>query len=598
MMAKYIDVVELAENSMNKIGKSLYPEQKEMIGPMFESLQKKGVVFVGQGPPGMGKTYVIAGVTKALVAQGKRVCIAVPSYTHLNDIMGKHLSEFDVAYARLRGLSSLEEHEGCPLLKGAKPSPIFCSNVKGAETGPNSQRCSNIDCTVRREIRESNEQNVVLTVFHKLIYKTSLMKNFDVVIFDESHGLEPTLRHARLVRVRRGDLECISSLVHKNKDALGGVKKSLDRLDRRQKAEVPAPFVEREIIEPLRDVLPEVKENIRQLEVSGRRLEERFVSAYYSLQRAFDSLERMEYYRFVYHNETILGIPRRIDFIPFYGKKASKEFSIALISATIESPKFHARDTGFQYNALAPPIQTDSARLIETRYKKRPIFGLVDGPILRKDPSDMETYEYGRAEADKIIATIIPSFKYPTLILCRNKWDARSIKLHLEKIREVRERLYLFEDEDTARDLDSIETELNSQIDKGRNIIVTTAASRLWEGANLRGLRHLVIDALPYASPQPHERFEKSSWGSWRTSRTFRFMIRKLQQGIGRLIRTEEDPWGVVAVVDGRFNAQWRTIRSVLPSYLTDPKIIRFVTRGRLKDELEETITKLERGTS
>jgi len=597
-MAKYIDVVELAEKSMNKIGKSLYPEQKEMIGPMFESLQKKGIVFVGQGPPGMGKTYVIAGVTKALVAQGKRVCIAVPSYTHLNDVMGKHLSEFEVRYARLRGLSSLEEHEGCPLLKDAKPSPIFCSAAEGAETGPNSQRCSGIDCTVRREIRESNEQNVVVTVFHKLIYKTSLMKNFDVIIFDESHGLEPALRHARLVRVRREDLECISLLVHENNDALGGVKESLDRLNRRQKAEVPAPFVEREIIEPLKDVLPEVKKNIRQLEEGGRHLEESFVSAYYSLQWAVDSLERMEYYRFVYHNEAILGIPRRMDFLPFYGKKASKEFSIALISATIESPKFHASDTGFQYSALAPPIQIDSARLIEARYKKRPIFGLVDGPILRKDPSDMETYEYGRAEADKIIATIIPSFKYPTLILCRNKWDARSIKLHLEKIREVRERLYLFEDEDTARDLDSIETELNSQIDKGRNIIVTTAASRLWEGANLRGLRHLVIDALPYASPQPYERFETSSWGSWRTSRTFRFMIRRLQQGIGRLIRTDEDPWGVVAVVDGRFNAQWRTIRSVLPSYLTDHKIIRFVTRDRLKDELEETINKLEQVAS
>lgn len=75
-------------------------------------------------------------------------------------------------------------------------------------------------------------------------------------------------------------------------------------------------------------------------------------------------------------------------------------------------------------------------------------------------------------------------------------------------------------------------------------------------------------------------------------------MIRRLQQGIGRLIRTDEDPWGIVAVVDGRFNAQWRTIRSVLPSYLTDPKIIRFVTRGRLKDEIEKTITKLERGAS
>nr|MDO8132939.1 helicase C-terminal domain-containing protein [Candidatus Njordarchaeum guaymaensis] len=597
-MSKYVDAVELTEKSMNKIGKSLYPEQKEMIDPMFESLQKKGVVFVGQGPTGMGKTYVIAGVTKALVAQGKRVCIAVPSYTHLNDVMGKHLSELEVPYARLRGLSSLEEHEGCPLLKGARPSTIFCSDVKGAKTGPNSERCSTIDCTVRREIRESSEQSVVLTVFHKLIYKTSLLKNFDVVIFDESHGLEPTLRHARLVRVPREGLEYITPIVQENKATLDGIKGSLERLARRQSAEVPAPFVEREIIEPLREILPEVKENLREMEEAGHRLDERAVSAYYSLHWAVDSLERMDYYRFVYHNEAVLGIPRRIDFIPFHGKKVSEDLSIALISATIESPKFHASDAGFQYNALAPPIQTDSTRLIEIRYKRRPIFGLVDGPILRKDLNDMGTYESGRLEANKIVAAITPSFRYPTLILCRNKQDARSIKLHLESMREVQERLYLFEDEDTARDLDSIETELNSQIDKGKNIIVTTAASRLWEGANLKGLRHLVIDALPYASPEPYEKFEKSSWGSWRTSRTFRFMIRRLQQGIGRLIRTDQDPWGIVAVVDGRFNAQWRTIKSVLPSYLTDPNIIRFVTRNRLKDELEDAIAKLERKAS
>ena len=73
----------------------------------------------------MGKTYVIAGVTKALVAQGKRVCIAVPSYTHLNDVMAKHLSEFEIPYVRLRGLSSLGKDEGCPILNGAIPSSIF-----------------------------------------------------------------------------------------------------------------------------------------------------------------------------------------------------------------------------------------------------------------------------------------------------------------------------------------------------------------------------------------------------------------------------------------------------------------------------------------
>lgn len=110
----------------------------------------------------------------------------------------------------------------------------------------------------------------------------------------------------------------------------------------------------------------------------------------------------------------------------------------------------------------------------------------------------------------------------------------------------------------------------------------------------MKRLRFLVIDALPYASSQPFEKFETKAWGSWRTSKPFRFMIRKLQQGVGRLIRTNEDPWGLVIVVDGRFNAQWGTIRSVLSSYLTDPKILKFVPRQKLKDELVAAITKLE----
>ncbi|MEM3587806.1 MAG: DEAD/DEAH box helicase family protein, partial [Candidatus Jordarchaeaceae archaeon] len=188
-MANYIDAVQMAKECMEKIHLTIHREQKDMIRPMFEALQKKGVIFVGQGPPGMGKTYVIAAVTKALVAQGKRVCIAVPSYTHLKDVMGKHLNDFEIDYSRLRGLSALEPDEGCPLLRGVVPTPLFCSDSEEAETGPESIRCKDIDCTVKREMRESLKANVVLTVFHKLAYKPSLMNNFDIIIFDESHGL-------------------------------------------------------------------------------------------------------------------------------------------------------------------------------------------------------------------------------------------------------------------------------------------------------------------------------------------------------------------------------------------------------------------------
>jgi Rad3-related DNA helicase len=595
-MNQPIDVVEITRIDLERLGKTIYPEQKEMITPMFEALQKKGIVFVGQGPPGMGKTYVVAGVTKALVQQGKRVCIAVPSYAHLKDVMGKHLSDLGVEYATMRGLSALTENEGCPLLKGKLPTPIFCSDMKGASTGPMADKCKTIECAVRREQKRASEAKVVLTVFHKLIYKPSLLKDFDVIIFDESHGLETALRNARIIKVRRSDVLKMSDLFPQHKNVFDKVIASLDRLASRHKEEVPATFVERQVIEPLKGIIGDIQENMRRLEEAGKSGDEDLVNAYYSLYWSVNSLERLDQHRFVYHNEAVLGIPLRITFKPFQNMSSTRENSIALISATIESPRFHANDSGFQFHTIAPPIQIESSRLVETRYRKRPIFGLIDGPILKKDLSDMPTYFLAREEANYIIGSIVPLFKYPALILCRNGEDANSIATHLINIREIKDRLYIFEDEDTKLELDAIETKLNNMIENGRNIIVTTAASRLWEGANVRGLRFLVIDALPYASPQSYEKFETTAWGTWRTSKTFRFMIRKLQQGVGRLIRTDKDPWGLVTVVDGRFNAQWGTIRSVLPSYLKDPRILKFVTRKKLKDELTAAISKLEKG--
>jgi len=594
-MEQPIDAVEITRTGLEKLQKTIYPAQKEMIAPMFEALQKKGIVFVGQGPPGMGKTYVVAGVTKALVQKGNRVCIAVPSYAHLKDVMRKHLTNLGVEFAILRGLSALEEGEGCPLLKGALPTSIFCNDKEGAPTGPVSKACKNIDCTVRGELKKCSEAKVVLTVFHKLIHKPSLLSDFDVIIFDESHGLESALRNARIVKVRRSDILMMLEQFPQHKDILDQVVASIDRLASRSKEEVPSTFVERKIIEPFRQIFGNVQENMRKLVETGKSVDENLVNAYYSLYWSINSLEMLDQYRFVYHNEAVLGIPLKITFKPFQKVSGSKENSIALISATIESARFHANDCGFQFHTIAPPIQT-SFHSIEARYRKRPIFGLIDGPILKIDPGDRSTYFLAREEANQILGSIVPLFKHPTLILCRNGTDANSIKTVLEKIHEVKDRLVMFEDEETKLELDAIETRLNKMIEKGQNIIVTTAASRLWEGANLKGLRFLVIDALPYASPQPWEKFETTAWGNWRTSKTFRFMIRKLQQGVGRLIRTDEDPWGIVIVVDGRFNAQWGTIRSVLPSYLTDSKILRFVARQKLRDELTAAITKLENG--
>ena len=159
-MAEIIDPLKMLQDDLKRINKTVNPEQKEMVLPMFEALQKKGAVFVGQGPTGMGKTYVIGAVTKALVKQGKKVCVAVPSYVHLKDVMGKHFDDLNIPYVKIRGLSALEENEGCPLKGGVRPSPIFCND-------PTSDRCKDQDCIVRKELVDMEKADVVLMVFHK-----------------------------------------------------------------------------------------------------------------------------------------------------------------------------------------------------------------------------------------------------------------------------------------------------------------------------------------------------------------------------------------------------------------------------------------------
>ena len=188
----------------------------------------------------------------------------------------------------------------------------------------------------------------------------------------------------------------------------------------------------------------------------------------------------------------------------------------------------------------------------------------------------------------------MPKFSYPSLILCRSGDDARNIDSYFLAFDSVARRVYLYEEEETKTDLDYVQRTINKKIDEGKDIIITTAASRLWEGVTINHLKLVVIDALPYASPQPYDRIEKNVWSSWRTSRTFRFMVRRMQQGVGRLVRSDDDPWGVVVVVDGRFNAQWNTIRTALPKYMTDPKIINFVTRASVAPSVMAKVAQFE----
>ena len=594
MMSEEIDPTAIANAELQKIGRKLEQDQKDMITPMFLALQKEGNVFVGQGPTGMGKTYVIGSVAKGLVKSGKRVCISVPTYTHLKDVMSKHLRELNEPFTILRGLTHLGPDEGCPLLKGAIPTSIFCSRSKNSKTGPNSEKCKEIQCTVRKEMLAAADSKLVLTVYHKLLSNPEILKDFDVVIFDESHSLEAAVRSYRISKVRIDDVEVLQKFIEGFEEEFELIKNGLGQLN--GLTEVPLGFVEREIVEPLRPILEKVQEKIQETEQNFEKIPSGVPSAFYSLQAATRAIEKAGFHRFVPHQGAILAIPHQVTFHLRDIKNQSKKLSVGLISATIENPRLHANDSGFPFHALAAPIVSESPRTTR-KFKNRPIFGLIDGPVLRKDPKSMEFYDTARKEANKILGNIIPAFNEPILILCRSRQDAKSIEQYLCTLDGLKSRLYTSEEGDTVGDIDKIESRYNAQIDAGKNIILTTSSSKVWEGVNLKRLKLLVVDALPYAAPEPYEKRESGSWGSWKTSRPFRFMIRRFQQGIGRLMRTDDDPWGIVIVIDGRFAAQWKTIKSVLPNHMTNKGIIKFVTRESLKSEFNSMTAMLKQKT-
>ena len=58
----------------------------------------------------------------------------------------------------------------------------------------------------------------------------------------------------------------------------------------------------------------------------------------------------------------------------------------------------------------------------------------------------MDEYELGRMEANKIIASLLPNFNYPVLILCRSHLDDELILLYLTSVPDIEIRLYMFDE--------------------------------------------------------------------------------------------------------------------------------------------------------
>ena len=88
-----------------------------------------------------------------------------------------------------------------------------------------------------------------------------------------------------------------------------------------------------------------------------------------------------------------------------------------------------------------------------------------------------------------------------------------------------------------------------------------------WEGIDIKGksLSNLIIARLPFPVVDPIMEYKKSLYGNKGFEKVYiPEMLIKLKQGVGRLIRSENDT-GIVCILDSRLSKYEKVVQNTLP---------------------------------
>lgn len=531
----------------------IYPEQRNMASNLYLALQKKNTVISAQGPVGMGKSLVICVVSSVLSDEGKRILICSPTYSHLTANIENTMEVLKKETVTLYGIS---RHFG----KFKHKCLLGVANV--SNTRP-CNTCKEENCRIIQIRKAATEAEIVLTSHALLVSRSSIANDFDVIIIDECHGYPDVLRNAREELVSFDhfikELERLEETSSALESDVKNIKKTFSKLSNKKGGYF----------------LDKMKTQIQNLSITlgslGIRSETfSYADRLYNLQKGESSFHFTKSRQKPNYNE---------------------DLSVGLVSATIEDPKSLVKECEFDKKIFAPTFQFKTlTKRFQDRFDRRPVFGLSDGPILRLAGGE---YKELRKKANDTICELVKDFPDPILILCRNKSDANSIRKAFKQYDElILKRLFICDDI-LEEELDELESRINKRIELGKNVIVATASSRLWEGANIEGIKLLIIDALPYRRMTSEE--SKKGFRGWYKRPPFWFMIRRMQQGIGRLVRKDGD-WGIALIIDGRLYSGKRMIFNNLPEWIVGDHIFRWTLSEALTKEVMTIRKRLSKG--
>jgi Rad3-related DNA helicase len=508
--------------------------------PFLFSRLNNGRNVLIDAPPGLGKTRTAAKVAIQLVKEsGKRVLIIEPTKT-LRTSVSEYIQKEDAEIAF--HISKAWGDYKCPLNQS---DADLCSVRK------DQCREEKVNCGVLDDIDKTLKSNLTIATFSKFLLSKAMFREYDTIIIDESHGFENAESSYLQTYLMFDKLNEVSKeLAAENPELANKLANLLNGLSRMNSMLGDStPLASREV-EIIRKELSDTSLRDAWIAFTRDNKHPRFNALYRNIANLNYLMTSVSSHVFFFYKGSLFGRPKNMEaeISGFF-----KDKNVCLLSATIDNPVYHARSCGLdmrRFNDIDGVILKDYPAV---RRQNRKLIALKDGPILGRSGGEYDDF---RIQANEIIATLLEKFVVRTLVLFRGYNDQQEAWKFLQQ-RDFSQRIHNVWRGD---DPDVIDEKIKKL--RESDIVLSSAAARLWEGVDIPELRLVIIDALPYPSKDPLDKEYDFRVGYYS-------MIKKLKQGLGRIVRSDDD-WGAALVIDRRFANQSNRLGPRLPWFMGD----------------------------
>lgn len=248
--------------------------------------------------------------------------------------------------------------------------------------------------------------------------------------------------------------------------------------------------------------------------------------------------------------------PKRVDRITQNIMFNDRELPVVLTSATITSGKHTGNEENYSYFIKNTGFPVDKGLICEA--KDSPF--LYDEHTMIYYTENMPHPSHDRQKfienGVKEIVKLLKISNGKALILFTAKTDMREV---YQKLIDEKLPFDIMMQKGNAKQAETLE-----KFRKNTNSVLLGTGS-FWEGINIEGvsLSHVIIFKLPFPVREPIIDYKYSQCKNGLMEVSVPEMIIKLKQGIGRLIRSENDK-GIVSIIDSRVgeksNAPYKNI--------------------------------------